>query len=79
MPRTVSRVALAWRSLTQGERVRAAAMLATIAGINVLGWGIFALAILPRHFHYRGLGIGIGVAFTAWTLGARHALSLIHI
>jgi high-affinity nickel-transport protein len=79
MSRTVSRVALVWRSLTQGERVRAAAMLATIAGINVLGWGIFALAILPRHFHYKGLGIGIGVAFTAWTLGARHAFDADHI
>jgi nickel/cobalt transporter (NiCoT) family protein len=54
-------------------------MLATIVALNLVGWGIFALAILPRHVHYRGLGIGIGVAFTAWTLGCRHAFDADHI
>ena len=54
-------------------------MLATIAVINALGWGIFALAILPHHFRYDGLGVGIGVAVTAWTLGLRHAFDADHI
>jgi nickel/cobalt transporter (NiCoT) family protein len=54
-------------------------MLAAIAAINMLGWGIFAIAILPQHFHYKGLGIGIGVAITAWSLGARHAFDADHI
>jgi high-affinity nickel-transport protein len=74
-----ARIASAWRSLTGAERARVGGMLATIAGINALGWGIFALEILPRHFHYRGLGVGIGVAVTAWTLGLRHAFDADHI
>jgi high-affinity nickel-transport protein len=54
-------------------------MLAVIALLNVTGWGLFALAILPRHFRYAGLGVGIGVAVTIWTLGARHAFDADHI
>jgi high-affinity nickel-transport protein len=54
-------------------------MLATIVGLNALGWGVFVIAILPHHFQYRSLGIGIGVAFTAWTLGCRHAFDADHI
>jgi high-affinity nickel-transport protein len=54
-------------------------MLAAIAGLNLAGWGLFALAILPRHFRYSGLGVGVGVALTAWTLGARHAFDADHI
>jgi high-affinity nickel-transport protein len=54
-------------------------MLATITGLNAAGWGIFVVAILPHRFHYSGLGIGLGVAFTAWTLGCRHAFDADHI
>jgi high-affinity nickel-transport protein len=54
-------------------------MGAVVLALNGLGWGIFALAILPRHFHYQGLGIGVGVAITAWTLGMRHAFDADHI
>jgi high-affinity nickel-transport protein len=50
-----------------------------IAAINLLGWGIFVLAVLPRHFRYQGLGIGVGVALTASTLGMRHAFDADHI
>jgi nickel/cobalt transporter (NiCoT) family protein len=73
------RIGSAWRSLTRPERTRVAGMLAVIVGINALGWGIFALEILPRHFRYDGLGVGIGVAITAWTLGLRHAFDADHI
>jgi len=54
-------------------------MTLVVLGLNALGWGIFLLAIEPRHFQYRGLGIGFGVALTAWTLGARHAFDADHI
>jgi high-affinity nickel-transport protein len=73
------RIALAWRSATRAERARIAAMLAAIATVNALGWGIFALAVLPHHFRYDGLGVGVGVAVTAWTLGLRHAFDADHI
>ncbi len=64
---------------------RLAAMLAFIGAVNVVGWGIFVLYVLPHHFDYkgeggsRGLGVGIGVAITAWLLGFRHAFDADHI
>jgi nickel/cobalt transporter (NiCoT) family protein len=69
----------AWRSLTASERTRLGGMLAAIVGINALGWSIFALAIFPHHFRYSGLGVGVGVAVTAWTLGCRHGFDADHI
>ena len=54
--------------------------MAFVVGVlNVLGWAIFVFAIAPRHLQFRGLGLGLGVAFTAWTLGARHAFDADHI
>jgi nickel/cobalt transporter (NiCoT) family protein len=79
MAGTATRVRSAWRSFTRAERARIGAMLVTIVAVNALGWGIFALTILPHHFRYDGLGIGIGVAVTAWTLGLRHAFDADHI
>jgi len=77
---TATRPALAGRSaLTGPERGRLGGMVAVVVGLNVVGWAIFALAINPHHFHFKGLGIGFGVAFTAWTLGARHAFDADHI
>jgi high-affinity nickel-transport protein len=43
------------------------------------------LAVMPHHFNYqgeggsRGLGVGLGVAITAWFLGFRHAFDADHI
>ena len=79
MAATAARIGSAWRSSTRAERARIGAMLASIVAVNALGWGIFALAILPHHFRYDGLGVGIGVAVTAWTLGLRHAFDADHI
>jgi high-affinity nickel-transport protein len=50
-----------------------------VLAVNIAGWGIFVLAVAPHHFHYKGLGIGLGVALTAWTLGARHGFDADHI
>ena len=50
-----------------------------ILALNAGGWGVFALAVVPHHFQFRGLGLGLGVALTAWTLGARHAFDADHI
>jgi high-affinity nickel-transport protein len=68
-----------WRGLPGAERRQAAGILASIAALNLAGWGLFLLAILPHHVRYAGLGVGIGVAFTAWTLGCRHAFDADHI
>jgi high-affinity nickel-transport protein len=79
MRNSLARFLKGWHALTPGEKARAGTMLAIIAALNGAGWGLFVLAILPHRFHYAGLGLGIGVAFTAWTLGARHAFDADHI
>jgi high-affinity nickel-transport protein len=66
-------------ALTPAEWRRFAVMMSAIVAINALGWGTFLLAVQPRHFHYQGLGVGLGVALMAWTLGARHAFDADHI
>ncbi len=60
-------------------------MFGFILAVNVLGWGIFVLYVMPHHFDYQGaggrpgLGVGLGVAITAWFLGFRHAFDADHI
>ena len=66
-------------ALTPAEWRRFAVMMSAVVAINALGWGIFLLAVQPHHFQYQGLGVGLGVALTAWTLGARHAFDADHI
>lgn len=68
-----------WRTFTRSERRSLALMLATVGGLNAAGWGLFVLAVLPHHLRYAGLGVGLGVAITAWSLGARHAFDADHI
>jgi high-affinity nickel-transport protein len=60
-------------------------MLLCVVGVNAAGWGIYLLCVMPHHFAYRGvgssraLGVGLGVAVTAWFLGFRHAFDADHI
>src|ERR1700722_17282053 len=60
------------------------AMFLFILAINVAGWGIFILYVMPHHFDYKGeggakgLGVGLGGAITAWFLGFRHAFDADH-
>jgi high-affinity nickel-transport protein len=67
------------------EWARLTAMFLFILAINVAGWGIFIVYVMPHHFDYRGeggargLGVGLGVAVTAWFLGFRHAFDADHI
>jgi len=71
--------------LSGREWARLVAMFGFILAVNVVGWGIFVLYVIPHHFDYRGegdargLGIGLGVAITAWFLGFRHAFDADHI
>jgi high-affinity nickel-transport protein len=72
-------------AMTGPEWARFGLMIASILAINALGWGIFAAYVMPHHFDYRGegtsagLGVGGGVAVTAWFLGFRHAFDADHI
>jgi len=71
--------------LSRREWAQVAAMFGFILALNVAGWGIYVLAVMPHHFDYRGeggspgLGVGLGVAVTAWFLGFRHAFDADHI
>jgi len=72
-------------ALSGGEWARLGLMTAIIAAVNGLGWGIYLMCVVPHHFDYRGvgsspgLGVGLGVAVTAWFLGFRHAFDADHI
>ena len=79
MPQMLGRPRAARAALSPAEWARLSGMSLVILALNLLGWGIFAFAIQPHHFRYAGLGIGLGVALTAWTLGARHAFDADHI
>jgi nickel/cobalt transporter (NiCoT) family protein len=76
---TGTRFAQLRTSLNPREWGRLTAMTLIILAMNGLGWGLFIFAIMPHHFNYAGLGLGLGVALTAWTLGARHAFDADHI
>jgi hypothetical protein len=71
--------------LSLREQGRLAAMFLLILVVNAAGWGIYVLCVMPHHFSYqgvggsRGLGVGLGVAITAWFLGFRHAFDADHI
>jgi len=71
--------------LTGREWLRLISMFGFIVAVNAAGWGIYVLCVMPQHIDYRGyggssgLGIGLGVAITAWFLGFRHAFDADHI
>jgi nickel/cobalt transporter (NiCoT) family protein len=71
--------------LSGGELGRLVSMFAFILAINAAGWGIYIIYVMPHHFNYqgeggsKGLGVGLGVAITAWFLGFRHAFDADHI
>jgi nickel/cobalt transporter (NiCoT) family protein len=85
LPNLAQRLHAIRTALSAPEWGRLAAMFAIILAINAVGWGIFVLYVLPHHFDYqgvsgtRGLGVGLGVAITAWFLGFRHAFDADHI
>jgi len=66
-------------SLTPVEWARAGGMIATIIGLNVLGWVMLAAAV-GGHYHISSTEIfGFGTGALAYTLGMRHAFDADHI
>ena len=54
-------------------------MVATVVGLNVLGWGMLAAA-LGGHYHIGKTTVfGVGTGALAYTLGMRHAFDADHI
>ena len=73
--RKAARGAKLGRGLTPRERRHVGGMAGVILLLNVLGWGLFIVVILPEHYKV----LGLGVAVTAYTLGMRHAFDADHI
>ena len=65
--------------LTPREWSRAGTMVATIIGLNLLGWGMLSAAV-SGHYHITGTQFfGFGTGILAYTLGMRHAFDADHI
>ena len=54
---------------------RVGGMVAVVAALHIIGFGIFFAFVVPQHYK----GLGIGVSLTAYTLGLRHAFDADHI
>ncbi|NIH85996.1 high-affinity nickel-transport protein [Amycolatopsis granulosa] len=66
--------------LGRRERLSVAAMACCILALNVAGWGVLLLLVVPRHFAIGASGVfGVGLGVTAFTLGMRHAFDADHI
>jgi high-affinity nickel-transport protein len=61
--------------LTPAEWRRAAWLCAAIALLHVVGFFLLFAYVVPQHFAFFGVGVGI----TAYTLGMRHAFDADHI
>jgi len=67
-------------SLAGAERRRIAAMVAAIAGLHVVGFGILFVLVVPGELSLGdGGAFGLGIGITAYTLGLRHAFDADHI
>jgi nickel/cobalt transporter (NiCoT) family protein len=67
------------QGLTPAEWARFGGMVATVVGLNVLGWGMLAGA-LGGHYHIGKTTVfGVGTGALAYTLGMRHAFDADHI
>jgi nickel/cobalt transporter (NiCoT) family protein len=55
-------------------------MAGFIIGLHILGWGLLVGLVAPQHYQVGATQVlGIGLGFTAYTLGMRHAFDADHI
>jgi high-affinity nickel-transport protein len=67
------------QGLSPAEWARFGAMVATVVGLNLAGWGMLAAA-LGGHYHIGKTTVfGVGTGALAYTLGMRHAFDADHI
>jgi nickel/cobalt transporter (NiCoT) family protein len=67
-------------ALTSREWATIASMVGFILLLNVIGWVVLAVFIAPYHYNMGASGVyGIGLGFTAYALGMRHAFDADHI
>src|SRR5881398_2463013 len=76
----VGRCARIRAALTPAESRRAAALVAAVVALHVIGFGTLLVFVVPRHFSLGKEGVfGLGLGITAYTLGLRHAFDADHI
>ncbi|WP_346092667.1 HoxN/HupN/NixA family nickel/cobalt transporter [Streptomyces olivaceiscleroticus] len=68
--------AFRWR---RQDTVRTAGLLAVIAGLHVVAFGVLFLLVVPNHYTIGSQVYGVGLGVTAYTLGMRHAFDADHI
>jgi high-affinity nickel-transport protein len=74
-----SRIGRIRSGLTPREWTKVGLMAGTVVGLNILGWGLLALA-LHGHTHLNRTEVfGFGTGVLAYTLGMRHAFDADHI
>ena len=61
------------------DTARASGLLAVIVAIHVLAWGLLVGVVAPRGYAVGSQVLGLGIGFTAYTLGVRHAFDADHI
>jgi high-affinity nickel-transport protein len=74
-----SRISKIRNGLTRQEWTKVGLMAATILGLNVIGWGMLALALHHHAQLSRTVFFGFGTGVLAYTLGMRHAFDADHI
>jgi high-affinity nickel-transport protein len=66
--------------MTRRDWLSVAAMAGVVVALNVVGWGVLALFVVPQHYAVGNAEVfGIGLGVTAFTLGMRHAFDADHI
>src|ERR1700688_337701 len=77
--RVMTRLTRIRQGLSPAEWARFGAMVATVLGLNLAGWGMLAAA-LGGHYHIGKTTVfGVGTGALAYTLGMRHAFDADHI
>ncbi|MBV9801506.1 MAG: HoxN/HupN/NixA family nickel/cobalt transporter [Solirubrobacterales bacterium] len=67
-------------SMSPSEWRRAGGMVAVIAALHIIGFGLLVLVVAPQHFRLGAAGtFALGTGITAYTLGLRHAFDADHI
>ncbi|MFJ1972567.1 HoxN/HupN/NixA family nickel/cobalt transporter [Streptomyces sp. NPDC087903] len=65
-----------WR---REDTVKTAGLLAAVAALHVVAFGILFLLVVPEHYEVGTRAFGVGLGVTAYTLGMRHAFDADHI
>lgn len=75
-PASTASTTFRWR---RQDTVRTAGLMAVIAGLHVVAFGVLFLLVVPYHYSVGSQVFGVGLGITAYTLGMRHAFDADHI